>query len=424
MTKPQADGPENLGHAVVGAGIVGICSALSLIERGLTVTLIDPNPPADAASYGNAGVISTWSCVPQSMPGLWKNVPKWLLDPEGPVALRWSYLPKFLPWMIQFFAAGRADRIPAIADAMLQLHRPTVELFRHHLSGTGHEDLVRDSMYVFAYRDPEKANLENLEWRIRRERGVPLELIDGKALQDVEPDISPEYKAAILIKGQGRAIDPGAIGKVLAEKFQSAGGTLLKARVNAIKPIAGGGVTLETDAGTKTADKVVLSAGPWSAKLLKPHGIKVPLESERGYHIVFTDPGVTLNNSVMVTDSKFVASSMSAGIRCAGTAEFAGLDHPPDYRRAHVLAGPAKRLLPKLNAEAREVWMGQRPSFPDTLPAIGLVPGLPGVISAFGHGHLGLTAAPMTGRIVAALAMDETPNIDISAYSLGRFDNV
>lgn len=423
MTKPQAAGPETLGHAVVGAGIVGICSALSLIERGLTVTLIDPNPPADAASYGNAGVISTWSCVPQSMPGLWKNVPKWLLDPEGPVALRWSYLPKFLPWMIQFFAAGREDRIPAIADAMLQLHRPTVELFRHHLSGTGHEDLVRDSMYVFAYCDPEKANLENLEWRIRRERGVPLELIDGKALQDVEPDLSPEYKAAILIKGQGRAIDPGAIGKVLAEKFQSAGGTLLKARVNAIKPIPGGGVTLETDAGTKTAEKVVLSAGPWSAKLLKPHGVKVPLESERGYHIVFTDPGVTLNNSVMVTDSKFVASSMSAGIRCAGTAEFAGLDHPPDYRRAHVLAGPAKRLLPKLNTEAREVWMGQRPSFPDTLPAIGPVPGMPGVISAFGHGHLGLTAAPMTGRIVAALAMDETPNIDISAYSLSRFGN-
>ncbi|MEX0693179.1 MAG: FAD-dependent oxidoreductase, partial [Rhodospirillales bacterium] len=140
---------EQLGYAVVGAGIVGICSALSLQERGLTVTLIDPNPPAEAASYGNAGVISTWSCVPQAMPGLWKSIPKWLLDPEGPVALRWSYLPKFLPWMVQFFAAGKADRIPAIADAMLQLHRPTIDLYRRHLADTGHEDLVRDSMYVF-----------------------------------------------------------------------------------------------------------------------------------------------------------------------------------------------------------------------------------------------------------------------------------
>jgi len=415
--------PEQLGYAVVGAGIVGVCTALSLQERGLRVTLIDPNPVCDAASFGNAGVISTWSCVPQSMPGLWKNVPKWLLDPEGPVALRWSYLPKFLPWMIRFFAAGREDRIPAISDALLQLHRPTVDLYRHHLAGTGHEDLVRDSMYVFVYRDAAKANMENLEWRLRRERGVPIERIDAGTLRDVEPDIADDYQAAVLIRGQGRAMDPGAIGKALSEKFLRAGGTLLQARVMALKPRDGGGVALETDTGPKIAEKVILSAGPWSAKLLQAHGVKLPLEAERGYHIVFTDPGVTLNNSIMVTDSKFVASSMAMGIRCAGTAEFAGLDHPPDYRRAHILAGPAKRLLPKLNTEAREVWMGQRPSFPDSLPAIGEVPGVPGVIAAFGHGHTGLTAAPMTGRIAASLAVNEQLNVDISAYSPARFTN-
>jgi len=416
-------GGEQLGYAVVGAGIVGICSALSLQERGLRVTLIDPNGPAEQASFGNAGVISTWSCVPQSMPGLWKNVPKWLLDPEGPIALRWSYLPKFLPWMVRFFAAGRADRIPAIADALLQLHRPTVDLYRHHLAGTGHEDLVRDSMYVFVYRAPNMPNLDNLEWRLRLERGVPLEKIDAATLRDIEPDIAPDYTSAVLIKGQGRAYDPGAIGKVLTEKFLQGGGTLLKARVTGLKPLDGGKVALETDVGPKTAEKVVLAAGPWSAELLKPHALRVPLEAERGYHIVFTDPGVTLNNSIMVTDSKFVASSMSMGIRCAGTAEFAGLDHPPDYRRAHVLAGPAKRLLPNLNTEAREVWMGQRPSFPDNLPAIGEVPGIPGVIAAFGHGHTGLTAAPETGRLAAMLCAGEQPNIDISAYSLKRFGN-
>lgn len=413
----------SLGYAVVGAGIVGICSALSLQERGLAVTLIDPNPPAEAASYGNAGVLSTWSCVPQSMPGLWKNVPQWLLDPEGPVALRWSYLPKFLPWMMQFFAASKIERIPAIADAMLQLHRPTLDLYRRFLAGTGHEDLVRDSMYVFAYRDPAKANLDNLEWRIRKDRGVPVEKIDSNALHDIEPDISPDYKAAILVKDQGRTIDPGAIGKVLTEKFLNAGGTLLQARVQSLKPLDGGRVELQTDTGILTAERVILSAGPWSAALLKSHGLKVPLESERGYHLIFSDPGVTLNNSIMVTDSKFAVSSMRMGLRCAGTAEFAGLDYPPDYRRAHALAGPAKRLLPKLNTETREVWMGQRPSFPDTLPAIGNIPGLPGVIAAFGHGHLGLTAAPMTGKIVAGLAIGETPNIDIKAYSLERFGN-
>ncbi|MEX0695042.1 MAG: FAD-binding oxidoreductase, partial [Rhodospirillales bacterium] len=273
------------------------------------------------------------------------------------------------------------------------------------------------------YRDAAGPNLDSLEWRIRRERGVPFEKIDGMTLRDIEPDISPDYKSAVLIKEQGRAFDPAAIGKVLVEKFQRAGGTLLQAKVLALKPVADNRVELQTDQGVKTAERVILSAGPWSAKLLESHGLNVPLEAERGYHIVFSDPGVALNNSIMVTDSKFVASSMSMGVRCAGTAEFAGLDHPPDYRRAHVLAGPAKRLLPKLNTEAREVWMGQRPSFPDNLPAIGPVPGLPGVIAAFGHGHQGLTAAPMTGKIVAGLAIGEIPNIDIAAYSLARFGN-
>lgn len=415
--------PPSVGHAVVGAGIVGICSALSLQERGLAVTLIDPNPPAEAASYGNAGVISTWSCIPQSMPGIWKNVPKWLLDKEGPVALRWSYLPKFLPWMLQFFAAGRADRIDAISDAMLQLHRPTIDLYRHHLAGTGHEDLIRDSMYVFVYRDPAKADLNGIEWRMRRDRGVPIERIDAGALHEIEPDISPDYQAAILVKGQARAMDPGAIGKVLARKFEQGGGSILQARVHDLTPVGGDRVRIDTDQGPYEAEKVILAAGPWSARLLKSRKIKVPLESERGYHIIFNDPGAKLNNSIMVTDSKFVASSMNMGIRCAGTAEFAGLDYPPNYARAHVLAGPAKRLIPKLNTDVREVWMGQRPSFPDTLPAIGPIPGMPNVIAAFGHGHLGLTAAPMTGRIVAGLAVGETPNIDIAPYSIGRFSN-
>ena len=411
--------PETVG--VIGAGIVGICTALSLRERGLDVTLIDPSPPAEAASFGNAGVISAWSCIPQSMPGVWKNVPKWLLDPEGPVALRWPYLPRFFPWMTKFFAAGQADRIPAIADAMLQLNRPTVEMYRRLLQGTGGEHLVRDSMYVFLYRDAAKADTDSLEWRIRRDRGVPFEKIDAATLRDVEPDVSTAYDAAILIHGQARALDPGAIGKVLAEKFQRMGGHILQAKVVAVSPREDGGVRIQSEQGLHDFDRAILTAGPWSAKFLASFGVKVPLEAERGYHIVFDDPGVTINNSLMVTDAKFVASSMETGVRCAGTAEFAGLDHAPDYRRSEVLAGPAKRVLPKLNTESRQVWSGQRPSFPDSLPMIGPVPGAPGLIAAFGHGHLGLTAAPMTGQLATQLAIGETPNIDITPYDVTRF---
>lgn len=412
---------KNIGYAVVGAGIVGICTALSLQERGKKVTLLDALPPSEATSFGNAGVISSWACIPQSMPGVWKNVPKWLMDPEGPVALRWGYLPKFMPWMIKFFAAGKADKIPAIADAMLQLHRPTVEMFRRHLDGTGHEALVKDSYYVFAYRNAADADLNKFEWRLRTERGVPVELIDRGALTDLEPEISDAYQAAILVKDQGRAMDPGGIGKALAEKFLRLGGAFKQCRVQSLQPREDEGVSIQTDHGTFEAEKVILAAGAWSAKLLKPLGIDLPLESERGYHIVFTDPGVSVNNSIMMTDAKCVISSMNMGVRCAGTAEFAGLDYPPNYDRAHVLAGPAKRLLPKLNTETREVWMGQRPSFPDSLPAIGNIPGIPGIVTAFGHGHLGLTAAPMTGQLASQIAIGETPNIDVSPYAVDRF---
>jgi D-amino-acid dehydrogenase len=406
---------------VIGAGIVGLCTALSLQERGIAVTLIDPQPPAEAASYGNAGVLSTWACIPQSMPGLWKSVPKWLLDPKGPAKIHWSHLPTLLPWIISFLRAGQAGRIPAIADAMLALNHPTLELYRRHLEGTGKAHLVRDSAYVFVYREPAKANLEGFEWRIRRERGTPLERIDAGDLRDLEPDISPDYKAAILAKGQGRATDPGAIGKALAEKVTRQGGRFVRGKVQRLFPREDGGFRIETDGGPLQAIKVVLAAGAWSAQLLKPLGFRVPLEAERGYHMVFKDPNVTLNNSIMVTDGKFVASSMDMGLRCAGTAEFARIDSPPDYRRAEVFKSMAKQLLPNLNSETTDVWMGQRPSFPDSLPALGPVPGLPNLTTAFGHGHLGMTAAPMTGRIAAALVAGEPPNLDLAPYALERF---
>lgn len=414
-------GETELPCLVIGAGIVGLCTAISLQERGIGVTLIDPEPPAEAASYGNAGVLSTWSCVPQSMPGLWKSVPRWLLDPEGPAKIRWRHLPSLLPWIIAFLRAGRIERIPAIADAMLALNQPTIELYRRHLEGTGKEQLVRDSDYVFVYRDPAKANLDALEWRIRDERGTPLERLDAGALRDLEPDISSDYQAAILVKGQGRATDPGAIGKALAEKVERQGGQFLRGKVRRLIPREDGGFRVEADTRNLSAAKVVLAAGPWSAELLKPLGLRVPLEAERGYHMIFADPNVRLNNSIMVTDGKFVASSMDMGLRCAGTAEFAELDAPPDYRRAEVFRRMAKRLLPKLNTEDTDVWMGQRPSFPDSLPALGAVPGLRNLTAAFGHGHLGMTAAPMTGRIAAALVAGEPPNLDLTPYALERF---
>lgn len=406
---------------VLGAGIVGICSALSMAEQGLKVRLIDRDEPGQATSFGNAGIISPWSVVPQSMPGLWKKVPGWLLDPLGPVTVKPSYLPRMAPWGLRFLYEGRASRIDAVADAMDLLNRDCVDLFRQHLAGTGHEDLVRDSYYVHAFRDASAANPDSVDYRMRRDRGAEIARIDATELRKLEPALTPDFKAAILIKGQARALSPGRIGAVLADKLRAMGGEVLRQSVRAILPQEGGGWCYVTDQGEESTPKLVLAMGVWSAELLKPLGIRIPMQSERGYHVSFSDPGVTLNHSVMDMDMKFVASSMEDGLRVAGTAEFAGLDAPINQKRLDGLVQLARGLLPDLRAEEFTTWSGQRPSLPDSLPCIGEIDGFPDLIAAFGHSHYGLMMAPKTGRLVADIATGRPTNHDLSPFQATRF---
>ena len=406
---------------VLGAGIVGICSALSLAERGLKVRLIDRDAPGQATSFGNAGIISPWSIVPQSMPGLWKKVPGWLLDPLGPVTVKPSYLPRLAHWGLRFLYEGRADRIDHISDAMDLLNRDCVDLFRQHLSGTGHEDLIQDSFYVHAFRNAEGANIESVDYRMRRDKGANIERIDAADLRDLEPALTHDFKAAILIKGQARALSPGRIGTVLADKFRSMGGEILNQTVRAILPAESGGWRYVTDAGQETVPKLVLAMGVWSAELLKPLGIHIPIQSERGYHVSFPNPGVALNNSVMDMDMKFVASLMEDGLRVAGTAEFAGLDAPINQKRLDGLVQLARQLLPDLKSDDYSTWSGQRPSLPDSLPCIGEIDGFPGLITAFGHSHYGLMMAPKTGRLVADIASGLSANHDLTPFLPQRY---
>ncbi|WP_293573822.1 FAD-dependent oxidoreductase [Phaeobacter sp.] len=409
---------------VLGAGIVGICSAISLAEQGLKVRLIDRDAPGQATSYGNAGIISPWSVVPQSMPGLWKKVPGWLIDPLGPVAIKPTYLPKVASWGLRFLAEGRQSRIQDISDAMDTLNRNSIELYRLHLAGTGHEDLLQDSYYVHAFRDKTAADLESVDYRMRRERGAPLERISGADLRDLEPALSHDFEAAILIKGQARAVSPGRIATVLADKLRRMGGDICTQTVQSICPAEGGGWRYVTASGTEWTPKLVLAMGVWSRELLKPLGVKIPMESERGYHVSFRNPGISLNHSIMDMDMKFVASSMEEGLRVAGTAEFAGLDQPANQKRVDGLVKLARALLPGLKADDSHTWVGQRPSLPDSLPCIGEVEGLPDLFAAFGHSHYGLMMAPKTGRLIADLVKGVPLNEDITPFRPRRYERI
>ncbi|MFN3207931.1 MAG: NAD(P)/FAD-dependent oxidoreductase [Roseovarius sp.] len=406
---------------ILGAGIVGICTGLSLAERGVKVRIIDRDPPGQSTSFGNAGVISPWSVVPQSVPGVWKKVPGWLIDPLGPVAIRPGYLPQVAGWGLKFLSQGRESRVRKASAAMEVLNRDCITLYRHHLHGTGHEDLLRDSLYVHAYRDTGAARLDTLDNRLRQEAGAELERIDGARLRDLEPALSPDFKAAILIKGQARTVSPGRLGKVLCDKLGQIGGDIVRAEIRGVRPLEGGGWACTTEEGEFTSPKIVVAMGAWSAKLLRPLGIRIPLQAERGYHVCFTDPAITLNNSVMDVDRKFVASSMEGGVRVAGTAEFAGLDAPVNQKRVTALVRLAQSLSPDLNAQTYTTWSGQRPSLPDSLPCIGEIAGFPGLITAFGHAHCGLMMAPKTGRMVSDIAVGAASNIDLAPFEPTRF---
>ncbi len=409
--------------AVVGGGIVGICCALELAETGLKVLLIDRDDPGQGASYGNAGVISPWSSVPQSLPGVWQHIPKWLVKSDGPIAIKPSYLFKLAPWALRFLWQSRLHRTREISTAMKVLNQNNVDLFKALLDGTGHEDLVRDSYYVHAYRNEKQADLNSLEYAIRRDHGAELEKIGRQELRLLEPALSGDFESAILIKGQARSLSPGKLGQVLMDKFINLGGQFVKSEVEHFQRDAKGKWVIKTGQEIIHADRIVLSLGAWSKKLLKPLGIEVPLEAERGYHLEFQNPGIELNHSVMDVDVKIVASSMSGGLRAAGTAEFAGLDAPPNMKRIESLHTSVKRMLPDLNTSGFSHWMGTRPSLPDSLPCIGQVARHPGLYVAFGHSHYGLMMAPKTGEIIKNLVTGNPPNIDLSPYRVERFLN-
>lgn len=406
---------------IIGAGIVGICSALSLLERDVAVRLIDRAYPAEGASYGNAGVISPWSCVPQSLPGVWRTLPKALLDPLGPLSIRMGYLPRFLPWALRFLNAGRAHRIPSIADAMDQLNRPNVDLYSRHLKDTGKAHLLKECFYIQAQRSPILPKKDGFAYRLRAERGAPMELLDGAGLRAVEPALASAYQSGLVIRDQARALHPGELGKVLAAKAAMLGAQFKTCEVRAINPKADGNWLIETDREQLGAARLLITAGAWSMRLLEPLGIRLPLAFERGYHLECQNPGVELHHSVMDLDKKFVTSSMSSGIRSAGTAEFADLEIPPDNRRFAMLKTLTKAMLPDINIDQTKEWMGVRPSFPDSLPCLGPLPGFDNLFTAFGHNHYGLGMAPKTGEVIANLIDHRRPNIDLAPFRPDRF---
>ena len=405
--------------AIVGAGIVGMSAALYLQRAGLSVAVIDPLPPGGGASYGNAGLLSVEACVPIAMPGMLKQVPRWLNDPLGPLAVRPSYLPQALPWLMRWVGAGRMPRVEAASDALRALHVGALDRYRE-LLGREFDDIIRVSGQVHIWESEEPSPNEAIYRRLWEKHGVVAEWLDTAELRQLVPELGRDVKRAAFLPKNGHTVNPRRLVGTLARLFVEAGGVLRAERVLKLLP-EGSGWRVVTSSANHIASKVVVSAGAWSQQLLRPLGIKLPLETERGYHMMLRDATVVPRIPILSRSRGFSITPMEEGVRLAGTVEIGGLDLPMKEERAYVLLRQAKAMLPGLETSDYSIWMGFRPSFPDSLPVIDEAPGLRGLFLAFGHGHTGMTGGAPTGRLVNQLLTGEPSDVPLAPYSAKRF---
>lgn len=405
---------------VVGAGVVGLCVGTHLARRGVRVTLLDELPPASGASYGNSGFLVADTAMPIALPGMYRQVPSWLADPEGPLRVRPAYLPSAAPFLVNWLKASRKSQVRASSDAMRNLHNPTFEEWKSLVGPQVYDSLIRRTGQVYMW-EGEGETSTPMEDELRERHGVKVEPLALGEIQEIFPGITPAVSRAMVIPGNGHTTNPGRLCSALLQEFLDAGGTMMHERVQRIWTSDGGWRLMTSSGQLRTARRVVIAAGAWSHRLLKPLGINVPLESERGYHVVLPDPSVQLAMPILHKSGFFGINSMEMGMRLAGTVEISGLEAAPDPRRCDVLVRKAKRLFPGLRHGEPHMWMGHRPSVPDTVPVIGPVPGHEGLFTCFGHGHCGLTAGPASGKLVVQQMMGERVDFDTKPYSIERF---
>jgi len=412
---------------VIGSGIVGACSALELARAGHAVTLIDAGEPAgrQSASYGHGCWISPASVVPMSMPGLWKKIPGYLLNPNGPLVIRWRHVPRLLPWLLRFLWSGSSvRRVEATARALDRLLHDSPERHQALSREIGTPDLIRLEGLLYAYPDRKAFEAEGLSWHLRAMTGLRWRELDAGTLAEREPDLDRRYTFGVLAEDGAHCVDPAAYVAAIVDTAREHGAKVVRATASGIALDGKRLVGVRTDAGLIECDRVVVAAGVWSKRLARSAGDHIPLESERGYHGVVALESGGPRHPVMPSDGKMANTPTSAGLRLSGQVELASVDTPPNWGRVDILIDHARATYPALAEMPRrpiDRWMGHRPSTPDGLPVIGRSSLSPDVFYAFGHGHVGFAAGPATGRIVAEHVAGLPGASDIEAYSPRRF---
>ncbi|MEM1387728.1 MAG: FAD-dependent oxidoreductase [Pseudomonadota bacterium] len=406
---------------IAGAGIVGVSTGIWLRRFcDAEVTLIDRLPPGEGTSHGNAGVIAACSVSPVTAPGLIRKAPGMLLNPDFPLFMRWGYFPKLVPWLLKYLSHANDRATRRIASGLSTIVADSVDQHRALVADSDAAPWVRDSDYSFAYANRAAFESDAYTWALRREAGFEPVIREGAAIRAFEPSLTPRVGLLATMRDHGFIRDPGGYVKKLAQVFEGLGGRILQAEIKDFETSGDRVAAALTTAGRIECERVVLATGVWSKPLMKKLGLTIPIETERGYHIVFEDAEGGPGHPVMVSSGKFVASPMAAGIRCAGMVEFGGLKAKPNANALALLRRHTKAAFPGLTSGREVEWLGHRPAPADSLPLIGEVRKT-GIFTAFGHHHIGLTGGPKTGRMVASLVASQPVNTDLTAFNPMRF---
>lgn len=406
---------------VVGAGIIGTSLAYELQKRGRQVVLLDKGEVGRGASYGNMASIAVTEFMPASRPSVWRQIPGWMLDPEGPVRIRPSYMPRLVPWFARFVAASRPSKLRALeaqgAALCLRVYDDLLPLL--HETGLIGELTEEGCLSLYSDEAEFRADREHIE--ILERFGFPHQRLTGAEARELEPELSDRIGIAVLFPQNRSLRDPYRLVVALADRFAALGGRIERGEVAGFDRSDRVTAVRLADGRTIPAAEVAICAGAHSARLSKLLGEPMPLETERGYHTQIMAPGIAMRHSIIWPARAFMVTPTAGGIRVGGTVEMAGLDAAPDYRRSKITVKRAREALPNLACEDFTEWMGHRPAFPDTVPVMSASARVPGVFYATGHGHLGVTYAATNARLMGDLITGAPPPIDMRPYRIDRF---
>ena len=406
---------------VIGAGIIGVCCALWLQRAGFDVTIVDKNEPGNGTSFGNTAMITPSQVVPQSMPGLWKDLPRWLMSSRSPLKIRPGYLPIIAPWLWEFHKAATVENAVRVHRSRRALHGETFNLYAELSLGTPAENFFEICGHMHLTVQGAKSRSSELAGLMREAAGVVIEPLSQDDIRALEPRLAPIFKSGLLMPGSGRCRNPHRLVQIFAQEAVRNGARFIKADVNGISVENGRCVSIDIN-GTRTpVQRIVVAAGMGSRALTGQLGIKVPLDTERGYHVTVPDPGFRPERQVIVREWGIGVGPIDDALRGAGTVEFCSVNAKPNWKRANNLLKRMKEIYPSVNTEGATLWKGDRPSISDGLPVLGRPGRYQNVYCAFGNAQHGMTAGPMMGKLVAEIVSGQNTSIDVAPLSPDRF---